>query len=375
MKELRNINSQFSIFIKKEFFHIFRDKRTILILLVMPVIQIILFGFAITTEVKNTKMAIFDLSKDFSTRTITEHFRASNYFSIVQTIQNPDEIEDLLKKGEVSLVLIFSEQFEKNLIHIGEASIQLLADASEPNQASTLTGYATNIILRYQQELMNSRQIPYQINTEVRMLYNSQMKSAYNFVPGVMGLILMLICAMMTSISIVREKEMGTMEVLLASPVKPIYIILAKAVPYFILSVINLSTILLLSVFVLKVPIAGNLFLLSMVSFIFIMVALALGLLISTVVNSQVAAMLISGMAMMLPVMLLSGMIFPIESMPKFFQWFSAIVPARWYIAAVKKIMIQGVDVIYVVKEILILSFMAVFLIAVSLKKFKIRLS
>lgn len=366
---------QFLSFVKKEFYHIFRDKRTMLILLGMPVVQIILFGFAITTEVKNTQVAIFDPSKDISTQRITEQLSASEYFSVAQILSNPDEIEKVFKEGKANLVVVFGENFNENLLHTGEASIQLIADATDPNQSLSLTGYATNIIGSYQQELMREYNIPFQIKPEVRMLYNPQMKGAYNFVPGVMGLILILICAMMTSIAIVREKEMGTMEVLLASPIRPIYIILAKAVPYFTLSVVNLSSILLLSVFVLEVPVAGSLFWLAIISLIFILVALALGLFISSVADTQVTAMLISGIGLMMPVMLLSGMIYPIESMPVVLQWLSDIIPAKWYISAVKKLMIQGVSVVYVLKEMGILIVMAIFLLTVSLKKFKVRLS
>ena len=206
----------------------------------------------------------------------------------------------------------------------------------------------------------------------VKLLYNPQMKSAYNFVPGVMGLILMLICAMMTSISIVREKETGTMEILLVSPVKPLFIILAKAVPYFVLSFVNLTTILLLSVY--DVPVAGSLFWLIMVSLLFIFVSLSLGLLISTVTRTQVAAMLASGLVLMMPTMLLSGMIFPIESMPLVLQLISDILPARWYIQAVRKLMIEGVDISFVWSEVSILALMAVLLITISFKKFKNRL-
>jgi ABC-2 type transport system permease protein len=179
---------------------------------------------------------------------------------------------------------------------------------------------------------------------------------------------------MMTSIAIVREKEKGTMEILLVSPMRPIYTILAKITPYFVLSCINFLTIIILSVFVLKVPIAGSFFTLVIISMLYIFVALALGLLISTLTESQVAAMLISGMALMIPVMLLSGMIFPIENMPLPLQIFSNIIPARWYISAVKLVMIQGLGFSAIIKEMLVLSFMAITLIAISLKKFKVRL-
>lgn len=366
---------QFKAFIRKEFYHIFRDKRTMLISLGMPIVQILLFGFAITTEVKNTQVAVFDPSKDATTQRIREQFQASEYFTITKELQSSDQINAIFKYGKINLVIVFSENFSDNLLHTGEAAVQLITDGTEPNQASLLTTYASGILGSYQQELTEQYNMPFRILPEIKMLYNPQGKSAYNFVPGVMGLILMLICAMMTSIAIVREKETGTMEILLASPLKPIYIILAKAVPYFVISIANLTTILLLSVFVLDVPIAGSLFWLALLSLLFIFTALSLGLLISTLVNSQMAAMLASGMGLMMPVMLLSGMMFPIESMPPLLQWISAIIPARWYIEAVKKMMIQGVEIQFVLKESGVLVVMSGVLIIVSLKKFKTRLS
>lgn len=365
---------QFLSFVKKEFYHIFRDRRTMLILLGMPIVQIILFGFAITTELKNTQIAIFDPSKDVATQRIVEQLNASEYFTVTEILNNPDDIEQVFREGKVNMAVVFGNNFSNNLLHTGEASVQLIADATDPNQSLMQTGYATNIIASYQQELMREYNIPFQIIPEVKMLYNPQLKGAYNFVPGVMGLILMLICAMMTSIAIVREKEMGTMEILLASPMRPIFIILAKAVPYLTLSLVNLTTILLLSYFVLEVPVAGSLFWLAVISFIFIMVALSLGLLISTVAETQVTAMLISGMGLMMPVMMLSGMIYPIESMPEVLQWLANIIPAKWYVDAIKKLMIQGVSVQFVLKDMAILLGMAILLITISLKKFKVRL-
>jgi ABC-2 type transport system permease protein len=366
---------QFSTFVKKEFYHIFRDKRTILILLVMPIIQILLFGFAITTEVKDARIAIFDPSKDASTQLIKQRFQASEYFILAEELTNPNQINDVFKYGKTNLVMVFNENFADNLLKNGEAAVQLVADGTDPNQASMLIGYASGILGSYQQKLMEQYKVPFQIIPEIKMLYNPQSKSAYNFVPGVMGLILMLICAMMTSIAIVREKETGTMEILLSSPMKPIYIILAKAVPYFVLSIVNLITILLLSVYVLDVPIAGSLFWLMLISLLFIFVALSLGLFISTLVDTQMAAMLASGMGLMMPIMLLSGMMFPVESMPRILQWISTIIPARWYIEAMKKIMIQGVEIEFFAKELCIIAAMAFGLIVLSLKKFKTRLN
>ncbi len=346
-----------------------------LILLGMPVVQILLFGFAITTEVKDVQVAVFDPSKDVATRQIIEKFRASSYFDFVEELTDVDEINDIFKYGKINLVIVFSDNFAENLMRTGDASVQLITDGTEPNQASMITGYASNILASYQQSLSEQGQIPFRIEPEIKMLFNPQSESAYNFVPGVMGMILMLICAMMTSIAIVREKETGTMEVLLASPMRPIYIILAKAVPYFVLSILNLITILLLSVFVLDVPVAGNIFSLMFISLVFIFLALSLGLLISTLVDTQMAAILASGMGLMMPTMILSGLVFPIESMPAVLQWISAIVPARWYIEAVRKIMIQGVGIEFVMKELGVLAVMTCLLLVLSLKKFKTRLS
>jgi ABC-2 type transport system permease protein len=346
----------------------------VLILLGMPIVEIILFGFAITTEVNNSRLAVLDPSNDVATQHIIREMEASRYFNVVKILHSTAEVESTFKQGKADMVIIFGNDFNEKLNHTGGAQIQLVTDATNPNVAVTLNNYASSVILQYQMELMALQKVPYQVKPEIKLLYNPGMKSAFNFVPGVMGMILMLICAMMTSISIVREKETGTMEVLLVSPMKPLNIILAKAVPYLVLSFVNLITILLLSVFVLHVPVAGSIFSLTLVSMIFILVSLCLGLLISTISDTQVAAMLISGMALMMPVMLLSGMMFPVENMPWPLQWLSHIIPAKWYIMAVRKIMIEGLALKYALKEIGVLCLMAVVLIVVSLKKFKIRL-
>lgn len=274
------------------------------------------------------------------------------------------------------MVMVFSENFADNMIHTDDATIQLLADGTEPNQASMRVGYAQNILSSYIRELSqaNGGNASFQIVPELKMLYNPQQKSEFNFVPGVIGMMLLLICAMMSSIAIVREKEMGTMEVLLASPLPPAYIILAKAIPYFTISCINLATILLLSAFMLHIPIAGSLLCLIGISMMYIIAALSLGLLISTIVDSQLAAMLMSSLVLMIPTILLSGTVFPIESMPVWLQKFSAIVPARWFTDAVRKLMIQGVSLRYVIHEFVIIGIMIIIFISIALKKFKIRL-
>ena len=339
-----------------------------MILLGMPVLQIILFGFAITTELNHSRVAVLDPSKDAVTTRITERIDENRYFSVVKELSSASDIETVFRHDEADIVGAFTPDFDANL-STGEAGIQLVVDATDPNTGNMMAGYVQGIVGQALQSGTQSSPI-----VQTHLLFNPQMKSAYNFVPGVMGLILMLICAMMTSISIVREKETGTMEVLLVSPIRPIFIILAKAVPYLVLSCVNLATILLLSVYVLHVPVEGSLWTLSFLSLLLIAVALSLGLLISCVVQNQVAAMIVSGMGLMMPVMLLSGMIFPIESMPAVLQWISNIIPARWYIQAVKKVMIEGLGMAAVWHEALILSGMAALLIGLSLKKFKERL-
>ena len=347
---------QFISFVRKEFYHIFRDARTTMILLLMPVILIILFGYAITTEIKRVPIAIFDQSRDELTLKMADRLNASEYFELYTTVDSYEDAEALFRQGKVHVIVVFPPGYAST----ADAQVQVLADATDPNIAEQLKG----------ESAVEGKAV----TPVTSLLYNPQMKGAYNFVPGVMGLILILICAMMTSIGIVKEKEMGTMEVLLVSPLKPIYIILAKAIPYLLLSMVNIATILLLSYFLLDVPIKGSLLLLVSVSILYAIVSLCLGLLISTVADTQQAAMLISGIALMLPIMLLSGMMFPIENMPDILQWFSHIVPAKWYIIAVKDVMIKGLPAVSILKEIGILSFMAGVLVFLSVKRFKIRL-
>lgn len=364
---------EFGAFVKKEFYHILRDKRTMLIVLVMPVVLIILFGFALSTEVRNVNIAILSPSSDPTVRQIAERLDASEYFTVTQWLDRPEEIDEVMKSGEVQLVVAFGQNFSGGMLSPDGSQMQLIVDASDANMAQSYTSYASGIIAAFGNE-MASGGTESGILTQVQFLYNPQMKSAYNFVPGIMGLIMMLICAMMTSTSIVREKETGTMEVLLVSPVRPIYIVVSKMVPYFVHSCINLATILLLSVFVLGVPVAGSLAALWLVSLIYIIANLSLGLLISTMAQQQVIALMFSGLLLMMPTMLLSGMVFPIESMPWPLRGISCILPARWYITAVRKLMIQGLPMIYAWKEIVILASMAVVLIGASLKKLNNRL-
>src|SRR5690349_22367918 len=322
---------QFLSFVRKEFHHIFRDKRTMFILLGMPVVQIVIFGFALTNEVKNSGIAVFDQSRDPATASLIAQIDASNYFDVHQSLASYKEIEKVFKQGKIKLAIVFPAHFNDDLQHFNKAQVQLIADASDPNVANTLTNYATAIIMDYQNRITNDRKLPYTIDTETKMLYNPELKGAYNFVPGVMAMVLLLVCTMMTAITIVKEKEMGTMEVMLVSPMKPLMVVIAKAIPYLMLSAINIMSILFLSVFVLGVPINGSLVLLAGESILFTLVSLSLGLLISSNAQSQQTAMFISLVALFLPTVMLSGFMFPVENMPLPLRIFSNVVPAKWY--------------------------------------------
>lgn len=368
-------NSQFLIFIRKEFKHVFRDRKTLLMLFGLPIAQIVLFGFALTNEIKNAKIVVIDEARDATSIAIIHKIEASGYFEIERSLMSHRDIEAAFRSGKIKAAVVFPVHFSEDLFHLHKAQIQVIADASDPNTATTLTNYLNVIIGDYQQGILPAFSMPYQIIPEIRMLYNPEMKGAHNFVPGVMALVLMLVCVMMTSISIVREKELGTMEILLVSPFKPLLVILSKAIPYLIVSLVNLAVILILSVSALGLPINGSILLLLLESTLYIITALSLGLLISTATNSQQTAMLLSLMGMMLPTMLFAGFMFPIENMPLPLQIISNIVPAKWFYIIVKSIMIKGLGFTAIWKETLILLGMTIFLLTVSLRNFKIRLA
>ncbi|MCO5239161.1 MAG: ABC transporter permease [Chitinophagaceae bacterium] len=366
---------QFLSFVRKEFYHVFRDSKTLLMLFGIPIVLIVLFGFAVTNEIKNAKIVVCDYAKDPASQEIVHKLSVSETFHLDKTLLSYSQMEEAFKKENIKLAIIFPANFYKDLLHLNKAQVQIIADGSDPNTANTLTNYAISVIMEYQQKLMQDNNIPYSIAPEIRMLYNPELKGAINFVPGIMALVLLLVCVLMTAVSIVREKEAGTMEVLLVSPFSPFMVIISKAIPYLVLSLINLAVILILSVTLLGMPINGSVWLLVAESTLFIICALSLGLLISNVTQSQQTAMLLAVMGMMLPTMLFTGFMFPLENMPKALQIFSNIVPSKWYYIIVKSIMIKGLGFSAIWKETLILFGATCFFLVVSLRSFKIRLS
>ena len=353
---------QFVTLVIKETKHILRDKRTMLILFGMPVVMMMLFGFAISTDVRNVRTVVVETTADHLTQQVVNALAASEYFDVVSNVGTPAEAERLMRDQKADIALVFAPDFASR--HSG---LQIITDGADPNMAQMYANYATQIVT---QHLAAGTASP----ANVKLLYNPQMRSSYNFVPGIMGMLLMLICAMMTSISIVREKERGTMEVLLVSPVKPLMVIMAKVVPYLALAFVILASILAISRFVLDVPISGNIALIVGVSAIYVTVALSLGLLISTVARTQLVALLASAMMLILPCILLSGMMFPIESMPTVLQWVSSVMPPRYYITAMRKLLIVGAGAGSVTTEVTILTIMATVLLCAALLKFNKRL-
>ncbi len=368
MKQLINV-------IRKEFYHIFRDRRTLVILLGIPIVLVTLFGFAITNEIKDARIVIVDAARDDVSRDIRQRLLSSGYFKLDWEAPQTSKLTAHFQRYPIKLAVVFPNGLQQNFYRGERAQIQLIADATDPNTATTLINYATAIIKDYEAEKLPERRLPLRINTETRMLYNPELKGVFLFVPGVMTVILMLVSAMMTSIAITREKEIGTMEVLLVSPLKPSFIVLGKVIPYILLSLVNTGIILMLGTFIFGMPVKGDLGLLIAECFLFVLTALALGILISTRTESQQVAMLISLMALMLPTILLSGFIFPIESMPRPLQLLSHIIPAKWFLIIIKNIMLKGTGLAFIWKETLILVGMTLFFIAVSIKNFKIRLA
>ncbi|TNE55913.1 MAG: ABC transporter permease [Bacteroidetes bacterium] len=368
--------NRFLAFILKEFRHIYRDRRTMLILFGMPVVQVLLFGYVLTNEVKDANIAVLDAAKDEASTRLINKLVSSGYFRIGQTLQSEAELEPAFQTGKIKLALLFPPDFGHDLDHQGRAQIQLIGDASDPNTATTLINYANAIILGYQQErIAASRDVrPALIHSETRMRYNPEQKAVFNFVPGVITLILMLVSAMMTSITLAREKELGTMEILLVSPLKPIQIVLGKAAPYLVLSFLNAALVVFIGIMVFGMPMRGSFLLLGLECFLYMFVALSLGILISTKAKTQLTALFVSALSLMMPTIILSGFMFPRESMPVPLQVIGTIFPATWFIPIIKGVMIKGVGLSYIWKETLILIGMAVIFIGVSIRNFKSRL-
>ncbi len=361
----------FISFIKKEFLYILRDRRTLTLLLALPIIQLIIFGYAITTELNQIPFAVYDQSKNTTSSQLIEHFANNKYFNLTEEVKHQHIMEDAFRRGDIKLALIIPSDFESEIHRPGSANIQILVDASLPNEAEMIMQYAKQVINQYQSDIQSNNLNHQKVSITTKMLYNPQMKSAYNFVPGIIGLVLMLVCTMMTSLSIVREKEEGTITTLIVSPMNPIYMILAKMTPYLVIGLFDIIIILIISNTLLDVPIVGSIFTILFLSSLFLLSALSLGLLISSLVNNQQEAVMINQAGLMIPTLVLSGLIYQINNMPLILQYIANILPAKWFISAMRNVIIKGVGVEGIIVEGSILILITFILSIISFKRLK----
>lgn len=345
-------------FIKKEFIHILRDRRTLIMIFGIPIIEILLFGYVIRTDISNINIGIVDYSNGSMSQLIVNKLKGNRYFSHVQYLNNYQEADLLFKKDKLQEVIIFDKMIEDS--DSPDTSIQILLDGSNPMVSQLILSYTINV-MREGDDL---------VFPEYRMIYNESLKSTYMFVPGVMALVLLLISAMMTAITLTKEKENHSFEMLLISPIKPIEVIIGKLTPYLILSFVNSLLILLLSKYLFHLPFLGNNASLFLLILIYILLSLGLGLLISIISKTQIVAMLFSLVVLLMPTMLLSGFIFSIANMPLPLQWLSNIMPAKWFIICFKGIVVQGLGLHDLFYPFLILVVMTVALILISVNKY-----
>ena len=366
--------SQMRAFIIKEWKQIFRDPLTLLILVAMPITEMLLFGFAMNMDVTDIRTVIIDQSADETGKQLADALEGNTTFVYRGMLSDSGEAERMMKAGEIDLAIVVPEHFERDLITGLPTSLQVITDVSDPAMGSIRGAYAQQFIADQLSRRTGSEGIPYSIEITPQMLYNPGLVSAYNFVPGLMGLVLLVICTLMTSISIAREKEQGSMELLLTTPARPTTIVLSKTVPYLAVSLIIIAIILVISRFVLGVPIRGSLALILLVTLVFTFFSLAFGLLLSSLVKSQKESTILTGFSVMMPTMLLSGMIFPVENMPLVLRWISRFIPATYYITSMRKLMIQGAGLSAIWVELLLLVLFAILTIALAIRNVKPRL-
>jgi len=366
--------------LQKEAFHILRDRRTLIVLIALPVVQVVLFGFAIRTDIDGVRLAVVDSAPDYATMALRNRFASAGVFRTVSVVARTADLEPLFQNGQAQQAIVFKPGFAADLARGEPAQILIVTDATEPNTGSLLQAYAQAVIDGYQRELSASatssvaRASRIVIAPDVRVRFNPTRASSNLFVPGLMAFVLTIVSSMMTAISLTREKETGTMEAMLVSPLRPLEIIVGKVAPYLVIGFVSAIAIIVEARLVFRVPLRGSLLLLLFEAALFILVSLSLGILVSARTSSQRLAMMAALLGTMLPNVLLSGFIFPVESMPWLLRILSNVVPGRWFVAIARGIMLKGVGLAYVWRETLILAVMAVVLLAASVHSFKERL-
>jgi drug efflux transport system permease protein len=359
--------------LSKEVTHILRDRRTLIVVILMPVVQVVLFGYAIRTDVKDIRLAVVDPAPDHVTLEIRHRLEASDAFRTVTVLRSAATLDHLFQRGDAHEAIVFEPGFADRLARGLPARVQIIADATEPNTGSLRENYALAVLRTYEREL-GGRPEGVRIVPQLRMRFDPTAESSHLFVPGLMALVLTIISAMMTAISLTREKETGTMEALLVSPLRPWQIIVGKVLPYLAIGFLSVILVIVEARLVFQVPLRGSLALLLFEGLLYILVSLALGMLISSRTSSQRVAMMAAMIGTMLPTMLLSGFIFPIESMPAALQLISHIIPARWFVSIARSIMLKGIGLEYLWLPTLVLCVQALVLLALSTKSFHTRL-
>jgi ABC-2 type transport system permease protein len=369
----RRASTPLRAFVVKELWHILRDRQTLAILLLMPLVQVVLFGYALRSDVSDIRLAVVDPTPDHASLALRNRFTATGRFRVIADAPTTDVVEPFFRRGQADMALVIEPDFASNLERGLPARLLLVTDASDPNTGTTMQSYARRVIEDYHAELSSRGQVV-RIEPRVRMRFNPTLESVNLFIPGLIALVLTLVSALMTAISLSREKERGTMEILLVSPLRPHQIILGKVLPYLLIALANVVTALIAAWMIFHVPFRGSVLLLVAESLVYSIVALGLGVLIASKTHSQRAAMMAALLGTMLPNVLLSGMIFPIASMPGWLAPISNIVPAKWFILIARGIMLKGVGLEHLWRESLVLIGMMVFFLGVSIKSFKPRL-
>lgn len=357
---------------RKEFLHILYDFRTLFILFLMPVVQLVMFGYALNMEIQQVELAVADQSNTPASRRLVETFRGSSFFRLLPTEGGADQVQTLFATGQARAALIIPADFSRRLERESETPVQVLVDASDANAATLIRNYCAQVLLEYDQGRGARAPVPFEMRPAV--LFNPDLRSSFFFVPGVMAMILVMISALLTSVAITREKESGTLEQLLVSPVRPWEIVLGKVLPYIGLAFLDAALILGVGLLLFSVPFRGSLSLLVGLTTLYVLTALSLGLLISTRARTQQVAMMAALTATLLPTVMLSGLIFPIASMPRPLQLISMLVPARYFLLIVRGVLLKGSGLEQLLPPTLALGAMTLVLLTVAIRRFSARL-
>lgn len=370
------------LFIAKEFQQFIRDKKMVAIILIAPVIQLIFLGYAANRDLTDIRTVVFDKDDSYRSREFIRRFEESGYFSVVNKVNTYNQITEILDKGDALTAIVIPEEFEKDLSRKQTAKVQLIFDASDGNKASIAGGYAQNIIAEFSSgisteylEKSGMKTLPSgSVSGETRVWYNPNLITRLFMLPSIVGLILIIITTNLTALAIVKEREIGTLEQLIVTPIKPYQMIFGKLIPFSILGFIAILLVLSVMRFWFGIQIKGSVALLLLSSVAYMLSTLGLGLFVSTISKSQQQAMITSAFLIIMPMVFLSGFAFPIENMPEIIQYITYIIPLKYFIIIIRAIVLKGLGFSYLWKEILILFSMGIVILILSSLRFRKKL-